>query len=205
MNNQTIGSLLKIYRKEKTLTQKQLGERINKSEITIRKYENGAKIPKSVFLELCSVFNIAPITWISNVYDSNQREEYTNLFLNDEYTLNHSPDEIYLSKKLNNDELSISSLVTTLIEAFSNTYEVPWDKETFETVKDGVEWESLIDSIYSNIELFMKGIEERNYNLRRLVRIIDKNMELFELNEEDLDALEDSKWLLMKEENSNGN
>ena len=39
------GDKIKEYRKEKKITQKQLGQLIGKAEITIRKYESGALVP----------------------------------------------------------------------------------------------------------------------------------------------------------------
>lgn len=39
------GELIKKYRKEKKITQKQLAALIGKAEITIRKYESGALVP----------------------------------------------------------------------------------------------------------------------------------------------------------------
>lgn len=50
----TIGQNIKLYRKEKGLTQKKLGELIDKKEITIRKYESGDITPSIQTLDKIS-------------------------------------------------------------------------------------------------------------------------------------------------------
>ena len=53
---------LKRYRKKRGLTQKQLAEKVHKSEITIRKYENADSfIPTPVLFDLMKVLDITPI------------------------------------------------------------------------------------------------------------------------------------------------
>lgn len=57
---------LKRYRKKRGLTQKQLGEKVHKSEITIRKYENADSfIPTPVLFDLMKVLDITPIEILS--------------------------------------------------------------------------------------------------------------------------------------------
>lgn len=54
-----IGHFIKDARKLKELTQKQLGEKINKKEITIRKYESGDIIPNmAVLKEIANALDI---------------------------------------------------------------------------------------------------------------------------------------------------
>ncbi|MDU2895692.1 MAG: helix-turn-helix transcriptional regulator [Clostridium sp.] len=54
-----IGEKIKDYRKEAGLTQKQLAEKINRKEITIRKYESGEREPRiSVLEEICDALDI---------------------------------------------------------------------------------------------------------------------------------------------------
>lgn len=54
-----ISERIKELRHEKKLTQKQLAEKIGISEISIRKYESGDRIPKFEVVEkLASVFNV---------------------------------------------------------------------------------------------------------------------------------------------------
>jgi len=47
-----LGSILKMKREEKGLTQKQLAELVGCAEITIRQYESGSREPRSERLEL---------------------------------------------------------------------------------------------------------------------------------------------------------
>ena len=54
-----IGEKIKKYRKEAGLTQKQLAEKINRKEITIRKYESGEREPRiSIINDICEALNI---------------------------------------------------------------------------------------------------------------------------------------------------
>lgn len=54
-----IGNKIRSYRRQKGLTQKQLGSLINKSEISIRKYEAGdTNIPLEVIYSIANVLDI---------------------------------------------------------------------------------------------------------------------------------------------------
>ena len=62
----SIGENIKKYRKKRGLTQKQLGEKVHKSEITIRKYENADSfIPTPVLFDLMKVLDITPVEILS--------------------------------------------------------------------------------------------------------------------------------------------
>lgn len=55
-----IASNIKTYRKRLGLTQKQLGEKVYKTEISIRKYESGAvNIPPLTLIEICNALNVS--------------------------------------------------------------------------------------------------------------------------------------------------
>jgi len=59
MNYEWIGNVIKILRKESKLTQKQLGERIGKTESSIQKYEKGlVEIPNSVIEKIAEVLEV---------------------------------------------------------------------------------------------------------------------------------------------------
>lgn len=58
---------LKDYRKAKRLTQKELGEKIHKSEISIRKYESGTvNIPIPVFFDISRALGVDFIYLLTN-------------------------------------------------------------------------------------------------------------------------------------------
>lgn len=53
------GEIIKIYRRKKNLTQKELADKINKSLPTIRKYENGSiKPPLESLIKIADVLNV---------------------------------------------------------------------------------------------------------------------------------------------------
>jgi transcriptional regulator with XRE-family HTH domain len=53
LDNKEIGANIKQYRKSKKMTQQELGNKIDKTESTIRKYENGSiEVPLSVLAQI---------------------------------------------------------------------------------------------------------------------------------------------------------
>lgn len=70
INYQKIGILIKEYRKKFKLTQKEFGEKIGKTESTIRKYEKGlVQIPNDVLEKIAKFFNIPLFRLISSEYN----------------------------------------------------------------------------------------------------------------------------------------
>lgn len=68
----TIGRKIKNIRLDNKLTQKEFADKINKSCITIRKYESGdINPPMDVLSEICSIFNV-PMDYFFN----NNKNEY---------------------------------------------------------------------------------------------------------------------------------
>lgn len=73
MNNNSIfadpiiAENIKKYRNERSLTQKQLGEKIHKSEISIRKYESGnSNIPTSTFIHIANALDVDLLTLVAD-------------------------------------------------------------------------------------------------------------------------------------------
>ena len=63
----TIGSNIQLARKLNNMTQKQLAEKINKTEASVKKYESDStNIPVSVLEDIANVFNISKETLIGN-------------------------------------------------------------------------------------------------------------------------------------------
>lgn len=59
MKYKELSENLKMYRKKENLTQKDLAEKIYKSEITIRKYESGKyNIPPSTLFDICKALKV---------------------------------------------------------------------------------------------------------------------------------------------------
>ena len=65
---------LKMLRKSKGMTQKELGELINKTLLTISRYENGAIFPtQNTLKEICKVFDIEPTNLLMEVKYENKK------------------------------------------------------------------------------------------------------------------------------------
>ncbi|WP_346867362.1 MULTISPECIES: helix-turn-helix transcriptional regulator [unclassified Clostridium] len=61
MKYKVLGENIKHFRKNLRLTQKELGDKILKSEISIRKYESGtSNIPPATLTDICNVLKISP-------------------------------------------------------------------------------------------------------------------------------------------------
>lgn len=81
----TIGRKIKNIRLDNKLTQKEFADKINKSCITIRKYESGdINPPMDVLYEICNIFNVP-----MNYFFSNTQNQYVNSSAND-YNLKSS-------------------------------------------------------------------------------------------------------------------
>lgn len=84
-----LGSKIKTLRKEKKLTQKELGKLIGKSEISVRKYEASSNVPLDVIMDIAKVLDIDVSSLISGVGDDDplnslkQYLEARDLFVND--------------------------------------------------------------------------------------------------------------------------
>lgn len=74
-----LGDNIKHYRKAASLTQKELGDKINKAEVTIRKYENGQREPKlEIIKEIGNALGVPPSELIKfKGTDSNSRFKIT--------------------------------------------------------------------------------------------------------------------------------
>lgn len=84
-----IGDKIKLIRKEKKLTQKELGALIGKSEISIRKYEASGNVPLDTILDIAKALDIDVVGLIpgsENSKDVNSLKKYLeskNYFIND--------------------------------------------------------------------------------------------------------------------------
>lgn len=82
-----IGEKIKLLRKEKGLTQKQLAELIHKSEITVRKYEaNDISLTVDVFIDILNVLDSKLIIETNDNCDNLLRQyiDSLNLYMTDE-------------------------------------------------------------------------------------------------------------------------
>ena len=62
---------LKEYRKKANLTQKELGKKIHKSEISIRKYESGKiNIPPMTLFDISTVLNVSTQSLLGSDYNN---------------------------------------------------------------------------------------------------------------------------------------
>lgn len=75
MDQQRMGSFLKMLRKEKDLTQEQLAEQLNVSGRTVSRWETGANMPDiSVLVELAEFYDVS----IPEILDGERKSENMN-------------------------------------------------------------------------------------------------------------------------------
>ena len=111
MDQVKIGIFIKQKRKEKKITQSELAEKLNVTDRTISKWENGICMPDSgTISELCNILNITINDLFSGeVVDMKDNEEKLSKNLLDMVKLNEEKDKQLLSL-----EIFIGVLVTTI-------------------------------------------------------------------------------------------
>ncbi|MDC4246031.1 helix-turn-helix domain-containing protein [Clostridium perfringens] len=118
MEFNSLGNNIKKYRNQIGLTQKELGEKILKSEISIRKYESGKiNIPPSTLFELCKIFNVTLGTLLGND---------VNLYIKNNTKYEKDLLEILVSQTndiINEQNNTISDQRKTISELYSATKE----------------------------------------------------------------------------------
>lgn len=123
-----IGEKIKDYRKKAGLTQKQLAEKIDRKEITIRKYESGEREPRiSVIEDICKALNIPIDEFGEELFQIN----------NDNKENKDFRDSLELFKKYESNStfkyISQSELVSQLMLLHGYTYEYySWSGRTEE-------------------------------------------------------------------------
>lgn len=94
-----IGEKIRNLRVKNKLTQKELADKINKSTITIRKYESQSIVPPiDVINQLSNLFNISPSYLVDdtkNITDINNTLYLNDTFINNLF--NHNSDELTLN------------------------------------------------------------------------------------------------------------
>jgi len=104
---------IKKYRNMAKLTQKELGEKIYKSEILIRKYESGkVNIPVSTLLDICNVLKVSASTLLSSDIKQYISENMKNLI--DENMITENGDMPMLFQRYENNIDSIKNTVRSL-------------------------------------------------------------------------------------------
>ena len=103
---------LKILRKSKGVTQEEFGKLINKSKLTIIRYENGETFPSFETLkEICNFFNIEVADIVMNITYEKKKytfEEILKLLHSKKHELAHM--EIDFPKKENDEKINNTNL-----------------------------------------------------------------------------------------------
>ena len=108
INYEKIGLLIKEYRKKLKLTQKEFGEKIGKTESTIRKYEKGlVQIPNDVLEKIANFLDVPLFRLISTEYNEklNQalKESYKKIYT--EIIKNPNEKPLYIEKIMLKNEI----------------------------------------------------------------------------------------------------
>ncbi|CAI3604969.1 putative DNA-binding protein [Clostridium neonatale] len=146
MEYKNLASNIRNTRKTQGLTQKELGQRICKSEISIRKYESGnVNIPPSTLFDICDALNIGLKEILGN--DFNQ---YANDNFNEAYNI--------LNDRLNK-EISKFDKTSNLLSKQKSIL----DYETNSIDENGIK--ELIDSTIVNIMFLACENDKLGYNI----------------------------------------
>ena len=106
-----IGKKIKNIRKSKKITQKQLGEMVGKSEISIRKYESQGNIPLDVRLDIAKVLDIDVMDLLpegdsDKIGSFKKYLESKNYFIDDDNFINELESKVleYIDFKINQNK-----------------------------------------------------------------------------------------------------
>lgn len=131
-----IGNRIKQFRKEKGLTQKELANKLNVAEITIRKYESGDREPKLEQLEkIASALDIEFLDLMS----ANQQKLF---YLNEA--------QRYLNEVLSSENHPATSLMDILLSVITHISQVAPVNST-ELEKDDIEYLKSIEKVFSKL------------------------------------------------------
>ncbi|MHC1720829.1 MAG: helix-turn-helix domain-containing protein [Clostridiaceae bacterium] len=151
-----LSDTIKNFRKKNNLTQKQLGDIIYKSEISIRKYESGnTNIPFPSLVLLASFFNVAP----ADFFGTELGLLYSYMEEN-----NISPEEMMLNPHFYNFKQYVQKSEISSVESFEvfvlsvvkeqgfniNIY----DKMAVKQIK------TLLDILYETTKIVLKNIAD---------------------------------------------
>ena len=127
MDTQKIGVFLSELRKEKNLTQDELGEQIGVTNKTVSRWENGNYLPPVEMLQILSKFYDVSINEILNGERIND-SDYKNVSEeNVKCALNRSDDIIRKHKKIMNWIIAIVvALLYILISLISQKWQYTW-------------------------------------------------------------------------------
>ena len=141
----SIGSNIQIARKLNNMTQKQLAEKINKTEASVKKYESDStNIPVSVLEDIANVFNISKETLIGN-----ETRLKFNLIIKEEQEENHTDLlNMYNSLVCNMYKEPNNEYQTANITKKSTKYEIHHDKPLSQKEKLNQALDQLI--VYAN-------------------------------------------------------
>ena len=119
-----IGEKIRNLRVKNKLTQKELADKINKSTITIRKYESQSIVPPiDVINQLSNLFNISTSYLVDdakNITDINNTLYLNDTFINNLF--NHNSDELILN---DSDKFSnISEEIKLKLENIKKTKQI---------------------------------------------------------------------------------
>ena len=79
--NDIVSNNIKKYRKQRCMTQKELAEKLNKSEITIRKYESGdISLSIDILNQISKILDIHPLDLLYNSEQLNKEVDMIEAF-----------------------------------------------------------------------------------------------------------------------------
>lgn len=127
MDMQKIGTFLAKLRKERNLTQDELGERIGVTNKTVSRWENGNYLPSVEMLQILSKFyNVS----INEILNGERIEESDYKYVSEEnvkFALNRSNNVISKHKKIMNWVIAIVvALLYTVISLISQKWQYTW-------------------------------------------------------------------------------
>ena len=176
MNQEKIGKFITTCRKEKNLTQEELAEKLNVSNKSVSRWENGKNMPDySVLNDLCNIFDININELLSGEKDNKETIENLDMILKEYYKMKKQKERLKMVIIVGAVVLSQILLVVFTILVLNYEY----DNRLHQTTN--------IDDYNSVIGTEAKGIYESKWGMSEKIfpKEINGKVESFKMLSDD--------------------
>lgn len=153
----TIGDNIKKYRKAKKMTQKELGEKIGKKEITIRRYEKGDITPPVPIINSLSIVLDIPVTKLLSTYDTDD----SNINMLNRTLINMVGEDVFTEVSIKN-QINIENYINYLKTLIPDEISIDTDLNSLSFDDKKILFNAFIDNTELNIKALLYDQSNKN-------------------------------------------